>query len=336
MIIRHRKMTLQDIPDCVSFVVSQPALRARYPSMDELARAWAKLIDDEFACMLLYEEISRARSTIWGVSIAAFVRQSFVREIKTPPFFWIGPELARRVNSASSPVLSSKEIREANSTNGLNLVVFQGNILPAKPRWLETYYAGVKAFFEEYRGYQIKEIIGSQADTPEFLSSMLHSGAMLFQPELEGRINQESTDLEQVVKTPHVVTLSPETARLLGGSWFSSVFDYHPPIMKLSPSQQRLLLFALRGDTDQILAEKLHISVPAVKKAWATIYEKTERYVPELAKAPDDNQIHEGSGRGAERKRHVIAYVRENIQELRPVFHELISRRIVRGTGVSE
>lgn len=335
MNIRHRKMKLQDIPGCVSFVASQPALRARYTSMEHLARAWAKLIENEFASMVLYEAISGTRSTIWGVSTAAFVNESFVREIKTPPFFWIGSEFARRVNSASWPVLSLKEIREANSTNGLNVVVFQGNILPAKPLWLETYYAGVKAFFEEYRGYQIKEIIGSQADTPEFLRSMLQSGAMLFQPESERRMSGENTDLEQVVKTPHVVTLSRETAKRLTGSWFSSVFDYHPPIMRLSPSQQRLLLFALSGDTDQILAEKLHVSLPAVKKAWAAIYEKAETYVPALSKRSGDTQIHENSTRGAERKRHVIAYVRENMQELRPVSPDLISKGISRRTKVS-
>ena len=334
MNIRHRKMKLQDVPGCVSFVASQPALRARYTSMEDLAKTWAKLIDDEFACMILYEAISGTRSTIWGVSAAAFVKESFVREIKTPPFFWIGPEFARRVNSAYSPVLSSKEIREANSTNGLNIVVFQGNILPANPLWLETYYAGVKAFFEEYRGYQIKEIIGSQADTPEFLASMLQGGATLFHPESEQR-TRVNTDLEQVVKTPHVVTLSFETAKVLTGSWFSSVFDYHPPIMKLSPSQQRLLLFALKGDTDQVLAEKLHLSLAAVKKTWAAIYEKAETNLPGLSKPPGDTQIHENFKRGAERKRHVIAYVRENMQELRPVSHELISKRIAHGTRVS-
>jgi hypothetical protein len=105
--------------------------------------------------------------------------------------------------------------------------------------------------------------------------------------------------------------------------------------MKLSPSQQRLLLFALKGDTDQVLAEKLHLSLAAVKKTWAAIYEKAETYLPGLSKPPGDTQIHENFRRGAERKRHVIAYVRENMQELRPVSHELISKRIAHGTRVS-
>jgi hypothetical protein len=330
--IRYRRMKLQDIPACISFVASQPVTRARYPSMDELAKAWATLIDDEFVVMGLYEEGSGAGSTVWGVSAAAFVNESFIHEIKTPPFFWIGAELARRVNAGSSPVLTSREIRRANSTDGLNIVVFLGNIRPAKPLWAETYYAGVMAFFDEFRGYRIKEVIGSQADSAEFLSNMLQSGAMLYRPESDGLADPKAIDLEQVVRSPHVLTSSRRTARLLPGSWFSSVFDYHPPVLKLSPSQQRLLLHALKGDTDQLLAEKLHISLAAVKKSWAAIYARAEVFLPELARIRDA-QMPQSPRRGAECKRRVISHIRENMQELRPVSHALLSKRNAAADG---
>jgi hypothetical protein len=60
------------------------------------------------------------------VGIDVIVNDDFVRELKTPPHFWAGPELTKRILRDDSPLLSEKEIRDANSRGGLNLVVWEG------------------------------------------------------------------------------------------------------------------------------------------------------------------------------------------------------------------
>ena len=66
-----------------------------------------------------------ARSTLlWPWS--ACLSEDFVRELKTSPGFWFGPELIRRIMRGNSPVLSDREVRVANSGNGLNE---PGNVL---------------------------------------------------------------------------------------------------------------------------------------------------------------------------------------------------------------
>ena len=45
---------------------------------------------------MVFEEIGmNTRVRMVGAGLGAFVREDFIRELKTPPFFWIGPELAR-------------------------------------------------------------------------------------------------------------------------------------------------------------------------------------------------------------------------------------------------
>jgi hypothetical protein len=60
------------------------------------------------------------------------------------------------------------------------------------------------------------------------------------------------------------------------------LFDDHPPVLGLNRSEQRLLSCALPGATDEQLAETLELSLPAVKKTWASIYRRVEDCLPDL------------------------------------------------------
>jgi hypothetical protein len=60
------------------------------------------------------------------VGVSVFVQDDFLSEMKQPPHFWLGPELIRRMTQGESPLLSGKQLREANSCGGLNLLVWEG------------------------------------------------------------------------------------------------------------------------------------------------------------------------------------------------------------------
>ena len=70
----------------------------------------------------LFHADGGSRPRICCLGFTVMVRDQFLNELKTPPHFWIGPEMIRRIVKGESPFLSSKEIREANSRDGLNLV----------------------------------------------------------------------------------------------------------------------------------------------------------------------------------------------------------------------
>jgi hypothetical protein len=89
-----------------------------------------------------------------------------------------------------------------------------------------------------------------------------------------------------------------------------------------------LLSCALSGATDEHLAEMLGTSLPAVKKLWVSIYQRVEDCLPELIPDPLRSDL-PLSGRGREKRRRLLAYLREHPEELRPV-----SRKLLNGAGM--
>lgn len=58
------------------------------------------------------------------------------------------------------------------------------------------------------------------------------------------------------------------------GGWAGMLFLYRQPTLGFSRSEQRLLLSALDGVTDQELSNKLGLSLTTVKKTWRRIYDR--------------------------------------------------------------
>jgi DNA-binding NarL/FixJ family response regulator len=104
---------------------------------------------------------------------------------------------------------------------------------------------------------------------------------------------------------------------------------YEAPQFGFSRSEQRLLLSALAGGTDEELSNELGVSLSAIKQTWRSIYRRVVTRNPELI--PSDSQEgREGSTRGRNKKQHLIAYLREHRQELRPVSRKILQQNAVR------
>ena len=108
------------------------------------------------------------------------------------------------------------------------------------------------------------------------------------------------------------------------GSWVGTLFDYQPPVLGLNRSEQRMLSFALPGLTDEDLAGALQTSLPTVKKLWSSIYRRVEERLPELIRDPWRPDL-PASHRGREKRRGVLAYLRERPEELRPFSRKLLT-----------
>ena len=78
-----------------------------------------------------------------------------------------------------------------------------------------------------------------------------------------------------------------------------------------------MLSFALPGVTDEALAEGMDISLSAVKKMWISIYHRAEESLPESV--PDLPLDITANGRGREKRRNLLVYLRDHPEELRPV-----------------
>jgi len=92
----------------------------------------------------------------------------------------------------------------------------------------------------------------------------------------------------------------------------STLKDYLYEAIELEKSGKRVVL---HGETDEELALDLGVSLSAVKKTWAHIYERTSAYLPDVCPACEPSGAAE---RGKEKKQRLLSYLRDHPEELRP------------------
>ena len=326
MHLRHRPMQPGDIRECVDIVANHPVIGPRYgPVIEHLAEVWLRLLDSDalITDVIHAEEGSEAPICFFGVS--AIVRDDFLCEMKRPPHFWLGPELATRVMKGQSPLLTGKQLRDANSRGGLNLVCWEGCISPGYEGQGEIQRYMMAVFIQHHRGYLWKEVIGAQPESPDRLDHTLKTGGYLW--DAGGYTSTLREDPSDIVSKPHIVGITRDLElkrqRDWAGSWVGGLFDHHPPLLGFNRSEQRLLSSALPGATDEQITETLGMSLSTVKKMWISIYRRVENCLPELIPDPLPADT-PASGRGKEKRRRLLAYLREHPEELRPVSPKLL------------
>lgn len=249
-----------------------------------------------------------------GVGVSAFISDEFLHHVKSPPFFWVYPELIKRVTSGKSPLLTDKETREANTNGGLNLLIWEGAVRGEYENRAEVLTPVLSAFLEQHRGFLIKELI-SHGNSIEHVRAMLRTGSQFLKE--DGKyVDQLQKPLEEIFDSPHYVGLTREVASSRLGSWVGMLFLHEAPRFGFRPSEQRLLLTALRGGTDQELSDELGVSLSTVKKYWLSIYDRVSGHLPGFSFNQD--AMEGANERGKEKKQRLLNYLRDHPEELRP------------------
>jgi DNA-binding CsgD family transcriptional regulator len=324
MALRNRRMRREDVWACVQLMASHPDFMRQYGSSSDLLRkAWLRQFGSAAFRGVVFEEIHGAETRMFGVGVLVFVTDDFVEEAKRPPYFWLGPELATRMVNGNSPVLSDKDLRRLNSTSGLNVVPWPLGCRVEDVKRVEVTSLAIGSFIEQVRGYQLKEFL-AQSSVEEETLAMVGAGCTLAANGVEHtNIDREGL---KVLKHPYVVYLRRERALSSYGSWAGGMFVHEPARIGFATRQQELLIAALRGGTDEELAEELEVSISAVKKAWQSIYAKAEASGAVMDVWNSNGQ--ELTERGKERKRGVLTYVRAHLEELRPVDMKLVNKPV--------
>lgn len=309
-------MRHKDIPECVALVASHPVLAPRYDkAINLLGNAWSQLLRELAFLSLIFEEGNGSTLRKVGLGTRAFLSDTFVQEMKTAPYFWAGPELVRRVLAGCSPLLTDKQVREANAHGGLNLFVWDGTASANDINRPEVIHTLFFEFVDQHRGFLLKEVL-AQSSSSDILEAQLHSGGFLLDE--TGRYTSAVPQpMKELVQRPHYIGVSRELALQQYGSWISSMFIHQPPRFGFRPSEQRLLIAALEGGTDEQLSNKLGVSISAVKKTWLLIYERVA--ARDLGLIPNPDLVEDESPeRGKTKKQLLLAYLRNHMQEVRP------------------
>jgi len=326
MALGYRSMHPEDVSRCVEIIANNPLVAPRYgDAIVDLAGVWRSLLGRLAFTAVVFEESHGGSSRLFGVGVSAFVSDDFVRDLKRPPLVWLGPELLRRSICGASPLLSDREVIEANTHGGLNLVGWDGATSLDDAKRVDVLNFNFQAFAELHCGFLIKELLG-QADSPQHFDAMRNIGSSFFDPERRAFVPWTAGTGEEGAARPHLIGSTREMA--LAGTWLSgsALFAYEPPRFCFTPSQQRLLRAALHdGGTDEDMSRHLSISLSAVRRCWLSIYARIAQHDAGLvgdANDPEDDDRAVARGRG--KKHRVLAYLREHPEELRPVSQKLL------------
>ena len=320
-----RKGTVEDLAECCAL---HESLRLPYTkrSWRNLPEMWRTLLSR--GAMQLCVVTNRARlvgSRIISFSAVLFVTDEFCSEARSKLRPYLGVELAQQYLSGELPVLNREQIAHANTGDGLNVITcFEGwahdGLLPEELLAVRTKQS--EAFHLALNGYRVKEFLANPIGQ-ETSQWILNAGARL-------RCNysnyfENDPGPERVLSTrPWLLGLTREEALANPGSDIASLFIYTPPRFHFTRSQRVLLRHALRGETCDQLAASLCLSPWTVKKRWHAIYERVTDVDYELLPPPISYGAHVSS-RGAERRRHLLNYLRQHSEELRP--YEPLARR---------
>lgn len=323
--LHYRPMRADDVAPCVAVVAANPFLGPRYgDAIADLEQVWLSLLGrSAFTAVIFEEPLDGSNHRLVGAGISAFISDPFVREIKEPPLGWVGPEIVRRISRGESPLLSDKDVAEANTRGGLNLFGWHGATSVADAQRADVLNFVFSSFIALHRGFLIKELLG-QADSPEVLQSMRNSGGYFYEPHLGTFLPSMLDAPEEVCRRPHLMGSTRELA--LAGTWLagSAIFSYQPPRFYFSRSEQRLLQAAMQGSTDIELSEELRISASSVRRCWLSIYDRVAAEAPEvLGQHEPANYENTNAVRGKSKKFRLLAYLREHPEELRPLSRRL-------------
>jgi DNA-binding NarL/FixJ family response regulator len=315
--LRSRTMQPKDVRASVAVVAESELERKTYGSyLEQLPAAWTRCLREESMITSVFEDVDRISAGVLGVGASVFVSDEFAVECKTAPLFWLGPKLVERISNGESPVLGPAAIRQENSGDGLNLLVWAGTVrqnshVPALDLTVEL----GRAFYLEHRGYRLKEIASQSLDA-EIVRHTMNTGSAVLLDE-SGRQVQAKDISADFITRPFLISATRELARQNPGSRNAELFFEGNARNFFSPGEQRLLLAAIRGGTDEELSEELGLSVSAVKKLWRSVYDRVARTSPDLL--PGNRGDTFSSERGKEKKQKLLAYLREHPRELRPL-----------------
>jgi hypothetical protein len=323
MRVSHQPMQPHHIPECVELIASHPVVGPRYGKrVSDLGTVWARLLHSDAQVARVLHAGEGPAPPICCVGFSVFVTDEFVREMKRPPGFWVGPELSKRILEGRSPVLSDSQVLEANSRGGLNLLVWEGCVRREFETESDVHRTVMIGFIEAHRGYLWKELISSQLESADRLLWTIKTGGLWWNPRKRCYTDVLENPRE-IVQKPHVVgiTREIEVGRQVpwANSWVGTLFQYQVPKCGFSRREQKMLSAALASDsgTDLELSRTLGVSLPTVKKVWLSVYERAADHLPEILPNSPRPQS-PACERGREKRRRLLAYLREHPEELRP------------------
>jgi hypothetical protein len=310
----HRLFRKQDFDQCV------PLLPRGYAISGKLRAALPALWRRLFAEGQLHGGVvvpSPRRQLILAFGMFVFLGDDFVVEMLRSPVPYVSSAVYARILSHRSPLLSTSEIRAANTAGRLNLLILHfgmGRATVDDGQQRAIAVAAQTGFRLCSMGYRLSRVLQEaygSAELPFFTSA-----GFVLKSDYAAFYARQPHHVPPPDRRPHLMGLfstDPE-CRYPGNALADHFQAAPPPQIRFSGAEQRVLLHSIMDESDETIANSLGVSLDAVKKTWRRIHQRVTLRAPHLL--DDGGDI--GPVRGKERRRQLIQYLRYHPAELRP------------------
>lgn len=310
--LRFRPTMRRDFPECLELVpewlVLDERLRRALPDL------WLRLLDEPAITTTVMEDLAlpagqRIQGWGWGIVLPeAWAEQ---RGLTSAPTSYVTRQVYAGLVEGSLALMSDAEIGVVNAGGRYHFMNFytqrHSDLSDAYTQSVLT--VANEAFRLSATGYNTQAMYfeTSERDAPAIVAAGFLQRPYVDERALQGLVPADRPAFMAVTRN--------EALAGLPGTSVRHVFEHHPPMFRFSASQRRLLWLALFDESDAHLTDRLQVSVHGLKKLWRGIYERIEDQMPEFfGEAGGD----EDGKRGPEKRRQVLAYVRQRPEELRP------------------
>lgn len=301
-----------DLAEC--FELLPPWLGLDDATARALPALWERIVDEPSMVTGLMEDLALPpgqRIQGWGVTM--ILPQALVHELQLhgQPRSFVTRRIYAALNDGSFRPMGDRDIGIENARGTLTMMILhfsQRDHDIANPYVHSVIAAANDTFRAFHDGYNLHAIYYECGAVNDLVAAS--SG---FDPRRYA--DQDELAAVPLERRPAFWGLTREQAKTrVPGTPARNSFEHQPPLFRFSASQRRLLWLALFDDSDETLMPLLGVSVHGLKKLWRGIYERVEDRSPEFF---GESSGDEDGKRGPEKRRQVLAYVRQRPEELR-------------------
>jgi hypothetical protein len=250
-------------------------------------------------------------SRVIAIGGGVFVPNRVAAAAREQPRPGFTERLLRSHVTSGAMALNRREIEMANAREGLSLVVLFHNWIGSLSDELasEVRRHLMVGFLRDMQGFNMIELLAEARESE--LKWVLAGGF---------RVRSDYADAYAEHPDPKrrrlLIGISRDEAHASEGSFLSLVFNYTPPRFGFTRSQRKLLVQAVQHKTDTEIAAALGVSLSAVKKTWAAIFDRVSDDFPEMENVRATGRS--PATRGAQKRHRLLTYLQTHPEELKP------------------
>jgi hypothetical protein len=296
--VRWRPAAVADVPECL--LVQRDHMGDALVGEAVALAVWRELMVHPATLTAVFEtDRPNGDSRMIGFGATVFVQRAFANAELFSPSPGLNARIIASLHHGPSVILDRDAIARANAGDGVDVAMLYGC-------WLSHSLSGhelqqvqaqlAMSLAQLLAGYKARTLFGEA------------HGAQVPYMRQSGTVREIATYPERD-SVLNLMMASDAFARptSVGGAMF--IFD--APVLHLTTSEQALLNAALTGATDADLATSLGVSLSAIKARWRSIFARFAELAPDYESAERD-------GRGPQKRHHVLRYLRDHPEELRP------------------